>query len=124
MVGQGIRIAVIGESVLMEGIVVSLLENPRFSIDCTGSDMVEALNLVNEFKPQVIIFDRGFPIMEMMLSPMFGLVGVRLAALDESCDRVLIMDSDLFDSPSLTDLQELITDPIAGLFQADSTSPA
>jgi DNA-binding response OmpR family regulator len=121
MMGQGVRIAIIGESVLMEGIGVSLAENPLFSVECTGADLADALNLVNKFKPQVIVFDLELPIMQTMLSQMRDLVNLRLVALDDSCDRVLVMDSELFDSPSLADLQELIADSItgSGLTQVD-----
>lgn len=112
MMGQGIRIAIIGESVLMEGIVVSLAENPHFFIECTGENVADALNLVNTFKPHVIVFELEFPMMQTILSHRCDLVGVRLLALDDSCDRVLVMDCKLLESPSLTDLQEIITGPL------------
>jgi hypothetical protein len=112
MMGQGIRIAIIGESVLMEGIVVSLAENPHFFIECSGANLPDALNLVNTFKPHVIVSDLEFPIMQTMLSQMWDLKGVRLLALDDSCDRVLVLNCELLESPSLADLQEIITGPL------------
>ena len=126
MAGQEIRIAIFGESVLMDGIVICLQENPLFSIACTGSDVAEALNLVNQFQPHVIIFEPGFPIMETMCCQMCNLTTVRLIALDDGCDKVMVMESALVESPSLADLQEFVADSITckGLFQVAITNPA
>jgi hypothetical protein len=126
MAGQSIRIAIFGESVLMEGIVICLEENPFFSVECTGSDVAQALNLVNQFQPHVIIFEPGFPIMETMCCQMCHLTNVRLIALDDGCDKVMTMESALIESPSLVDLQEIVADSITckGLIQVASTNPA
>lgn len=120
---QGIRIVIIGDSVMMEGIVVSLAENPHFHIEHAGADTTDTLNLIKKFKPQVIIFEFGFPIMETILSLICELAGVRLVAMAEKYDRMIVMDAVLFRSPSLADLQKLTIDPAMSELRADVIGP-
>ena len=108
---QEVRIALIGESVLMEGICINLEDDPSVVVARSGSDRDEALRLVAKFRPQVIVYELGFPNMEEILSHARLSCCVRLMVLDGNCNQVLVMDSRLFDSPTMADLQKLLSYP-------------
>jgi hypothetical protein len=108
--GQAVRVSIIGESVLMEGIVVSLKNNTQINLQrIPASEMKDTLRLIAEFKPEVIIYVLGHPEIESFISQLQMKPDVRFIGLDLECNKVLVMDSHLHRSLSLEDLQQLIT---------------
>lgn len=106
--GRDVRVSIIGESVLVEGIVVSLEEQPYINIQRIQAGKDDALQLINEFKPDVFIFPLELPGIGEVLSKTRLLPGVRLVGLDIDCNQVLIMDSRIHRATSMEALQELI----------------
>ena len=106
--GQDVRVSIIGESILVEGIVVSLENNTQMKIQRINADNEDALHLITDFNPKVIIYPLGFPEVEQILSQVRIKPDVRLIGLDIECNQVLVMDSHLHRSLSLEDLQKLI----------------
>ena len=64
--------------------------------------------LVTEYKPNVIIYQLGCPGIEEILSLIHLLPGVRIVGLDIAYDQVLVIDSWLLDSPTMSELRQLI----------------
>lgn len=110
---QKIRVLILGESPLLEGIVVSLEHDPLLTLQQVRADKGGTLHLIAEFKPQAIIYQLDCPGLEEILSQLILLPEVRLVGLDMRDDHVLVMDSWLFDSPSMSELRQLIMAPTA-----------
>jgi hypothetical protein len=109
---QGVRIAVIGESVLMEGIIINLEDDPSIEVARAGVEPEAALELVVNFRPHVMVYELGFPDMEEVLSHASLSTFVRLVVLDDNCNQALVMDSRLIRMPSMADLLQLIMYPL------------
>jgi hypothetical protein len=110
---QDVRVAIIGESVLMEGIVINLEDDPSATVARVGVDPEAAVELVTSFRPHVIVYELGFPDMDVVLAHARSSCCVRLVVLDDNCNQVLVMDSRLFRSPTMADLQHLISFPVS-----------
>ena len=108
---QGLRIAVIGESVLLEGIGLTLEDDPAVTVARTGVDHDVALKFIDNFRPHVIVYELGSPDMAQVMLYARLSCCVRLVVLDDNCNQVLVMDSRLLESPTMADLQEYITYP-------------
>ena len=63
--GRELRVSIIGESVLMEGIVLSLENNTQIIVQRIGTEVKDAFHLIAEFNPQVIVYALGHPEIEM-----------------------------------------------------------
>ena len=121
---RGIRIAIIGESVLMEGIRINLEDDPAISIQHFGPNKLDATQLISQFKPNIIIYEIGFPAIEEVLADIRQSLGIRLVVVDDHQNQVLVMDSKLFTSPRMADLQQLINFPAGDDYASDLSDTA
>ena len=112
---QKIRVLIIGESPLLEGIVVSLGHDPLLTLQQVPAGKDGPLHLIAEFKPQAIVYQLDCPGLAEVLSQLILLPEVRLVGLDMHDDHVLVMDSWLVDSPSMRELRQLIMAPTASV---------
>lgn len=119
---QAIRVSIIGESVLVEGIVVSLEGSTQVNIQRIQIDNQDALQLIAGFNPEVIIFPLGCSDVETILSQVRMKPDVRLIGVDIECNQVLVMDNQLHRSLSLEALQQLIAVHGLDLFETIETS--
>jgi hypothetical protein len=105
---QEVRVLIIGESPLLEGIVVGLEHDPLITMRQVRAEQHDTLHLITAFMPTAIIFQRGCPGIEEILAQISFLPGARLVGLDICSDRILVMDSSLLESSSLSNLRQLI----------------
>ena len=77
-----VRILIIGESPLVEGVIIGLEHDPHITLQQVraGNDNIPLM--VTEYKPNAIIYQLGCPGIEEILSLMHLLPGVRLVGLD------------------------------------------
>jgi hypothetical protein len=108
---EEVRIALLGEYVLMEGIYINLKDDSSVVVARSGTDRDAALQLVARFRPQVIVYERSFTDIEEVLSHASLSCCVRLMILDGNRNQVLVMDSKLLNSPTMADLQQLLSHP-------------
>jgi hypothetical protein len=106
--GRAERVSIIGESVLMEGIVVSLQNNTRIIVQHIDAEEQDALRHIAKFKPEVIIYALGHPEIERLISQIRMEPDVRLIGLDLACNQALVSESHLHRFLSLEDLHRLI----------------
>lgn len=105
---QELRVSLIGESVLVEGIAICLEEDPCYNVQRIHADNNHILLFITEFNPDVIIYPFRLQGMEEILSQVELSTGVRFVGLDIDTNQVLIMDGQLYESPSMADLKRLI----------------
>lgn len=105
---QELRVSLIGESVLVEGIAICLEEDPYYNVQRIHADNNHILLFITEFNPDVIIYPLRLAGMEEILSQVKLSTGVRFVGLDIDTNQVLIMDGQLYESPSMADLKRLI----------------
>lgn len=104
------HVAVIGESVLVEGIAVGLEDDPFLTVLRLPERADNILQLLIDFRPDVVIFPLGCPELETTLSQLRNDHGVRFVGLDIDCNQALVVDSKLHFSLSMESLQQLIVE--------------
>ena len=104
---QEVRVLIIGESPMVEGIVVGLEHDPLIKLQQVRADQYDTLPIA-EFTPTAIIYECGSPQIEEILRQVCLLSGVRLIGLDVYSNYVLVLDSRLLEVPNLNVLRRLI----------------
>ena len=110
------RISIIGESILVEGVLIGLEENPSINVQRIQDNNDETLHLISEFKPDAIIYPLGQPGIVEFLSQIRISSSVRYIGLDSGCNQVLVADSRLLEPLSMTELERLLVTPAAESF--------
>jgi len=111
------RVSILGESVLVDGIEIYLAEDPSFQVQRIYMNNDDPLHSISEFKPDAIIFPLSLPRMDEVLKQIWVMPSVRLVGLDTDCSQVLIMDRWLLKLTSMTDLQRLLIMPVADFIE-------
>lgn len=106
--GAGLRVSIIGESVLVEGIAVGLDLNPPDNVQRIQAYDANTRCLIRDFNPNVIIYLLGSPGLDALVSQIELRDGIRLIGLDLDRNQVLIVDSSMRHSLSMGALQQLI----------------
>jgi hypothetical protein len=113
---QELRVSIIGETVLLEGVVVSLENNPHINMQqLAGSN--DILHPVAAFRPNVIIYPVGCPEIEEVLARLRTILDVRLIGMEIDRNRVTITDSHIHQFLSLNEFQKLIENASSELVQ-------
>lgn len=102
----------LGDSVLMEGIAVSLAHNK--SINCMRVDPATAnmLDCLRSIAPDLIVFELGTMWSFAILSLLSEQPGLQLLGLDIDCSRVIIMNSYQRYTKSIEELSQLFQDEV------------
>ena len=116
---QEVRVLIIGESPMVEGIVIGLEHDPLIKLQQVRADQYDTLP-ISDFRPTAIVYDRGHPQIEEILGQAWFLPGMRLIGVDVYSDHVLVMDSQLLAAPDMKCLRRLIVAATAG----DTGAPA
>jgi hypothetical protein len=102
-----LRVTIIGETVLLEGVVVCLENNPHINMQqLAGSN--DILHPILAFQPNVIIYPIGCPEIEEVLARLRTMLDVRLIGMEIDRNRVTITDSHIHQFLSLSEFQKLI----------------
>lgn len=106
--GREVRVSIIGESILVEGIMVGLENIPLVTMQRIHADDEDTLQLISNFKPDILISPLVLPGIIELLSIIKLLPGLRLVGLDIECNQVLIIDCHMHHSLSMDEFQKLI----------------
>lgn len=104
---QEVHVLIIGESPMVEGIVIGLEHDPLIKLQQVRADQYDTLP-ITEFRPTAIIYDRGQPHIEEIVQQVCLRSGVRLIGLDASSNHALVLDSRLLNVPNMNVLRRLI----------------
>ena len=103
----------LGDSVLMEGVAVSLVHNESIisiRVDPATANLIECLRSI---APDLIIFELGTLWSSTILSLLSEQPGLQLLGLDIDCSRVIIMNSYQRYTKSIEELSQLFQDEVS-----------
>ncbi len=105
-------IALLGDSVLMDGVAVSLGDRQTLGIvrlDLSKNDIHESLRTL---RPDLIVFELDSPLSQSILSLLREQTGIPLLGLDLTCNRVVVLNSRHHVPQSMSDLCQVVQDEV------------
>jgi hypothetical protein len=100
-------VLVIGDTVLMEGVALSLMERRTVSVDRINPKETDVWTCVTMTNPDVIVFEIGCPQSLVILSLMHEMPGMQLLGVDMQGDRVIVMNSRSYTARSMLELHRV-----------------
>ena len=119
-----LRVSFIGESVLVEGILLQLEQDPTVHVQRVCAATGDALHRLSSFRPDVIVYPLGIDCLERIVAQVEPWPGLRVIGLDVNCNQTLVRDNWLLASLSMAELQQLISAPVVGQRQEAQPGPS
>ena len=101
-------VLVVGNSVLMEGVALSLMERHSISVDRMNPQVSDIKTCAAALRPELIVFEIGTPLSCRILSLLYELPGTMLLGVDLNSDRAIVMNSRDCASPSMLELHKVL----------------
>ena len=101
-------LVVLLDSVLTEGIAVSLVGNQLLAVACLDAHAIDVRERLHALKPDLVIFELHSPRSPCILPLLWEQPGVPLIGLDLTCSRAVVLDSRQLDNPTLDDVCRMI----------------
>ena len=101
-------VVVLGDSLLTDGVAVSLADCPQLSLLRIDSNVFDIWQQVNTLNPDVIVFDLETPHSPLILSLLKEKPGILLLGLDLACNRVIVLNSRQSFTQTMHDLCQII----------------
>ena len=101
-------VILLGDSLLMEGVAVSLANCPQIAIirfDCSVIDIWEQ---VITLEPDMVIFELKIPHSPLILSLVKEKPGMRMIAIDLDSSQVIVLSSRQHHTRSMHDLYQIV----------------
>ena len=86
-------LVVLLNSVLMDGIAVSLAGNQLLEITCLDADAIDVRQRLFTLKPDLVIFELDPACIPSILSLLWKQPGILLIGLDLACSRAIVLNS-------------------------------
>jgi hypothetical protein len=102
------RVAVVGNSINMAGIVASLKADPTLEVLCINLDSPNARQSLDKNDFSAIVFDLSDQPMRLDITLLRGRPGLLLVGVDPSRDEILILSSRPAKALSMADLVSVI----------------
>ena len=100
--------AVLGDSLLMEGVAMSLLRYPQLSLNHLDSSSVNTWQQVNTLSPAIVVLELELSQSPLVISLLKDKPGILLIGLDLECSRVIVLNSRHQAMHTIHDLYRLI----------------
>ena len=101
-------LVVLVDSVLMDGIAVSLAGNPMLEITCLDAHAIDVGQRLDTLKPDLVIFGLDTPRLSCILSLLWEQPGILLIGLDPACSRAIVLNSHQHLTPTLNELCRVV----------------
>jgi hypothetical protein len=105
---------IIGNSVLMDG-VAACLEDRQITnlVRCDACKSILTARL-HANKPILIIFEVNAPGSSLLLDLLWELPGLHLLGIDQDCDQVIVLNSIMHRTRTMTDLYQIVEEISGG----------
>ena len=100
-------VVVLGDSLLTEGVAVSLANCCDLSLIRIDSDVFDIWQ-INALNPNVIVFDLEIPHSPLIFSLLKEKPGILLLGLDLECNRVIVLNSRQHFTQTMHDLCQIV----------------
>ena len=101
-------VAILGDSLLMEGVAVSLANVQQWSLVRVKSSVFDIWQHVESLCPDVIVFELQVPHSPFILSLLKEQPGILLLGLDMAYHRVIVLNSSQHTTRTMHDLYQLV----------------
>jgi DNA-binding NarL/FixJ family response regulator len=101
-------VVVLGDSLLTEGVAVSLANCPQMSLIRIDSNAFDIWQQINALNPNVIVFDLEIPHSPLIFSLLKEKPGILLLGLDLECNRVIALNSRQHFTQTMHDLCQIV----------------
>jgi len=101
-------LVVLLDSILMDGIAVSLAGNQWLEITCLDAHASDVRQRLHTLKPDLIIFELDTPRLPCILSLLWEQPGILLMGLDLAGSRAIVLNSHQHLTPTLNELCRVV----------------
>ena len=101
-------VVVLGDSLLMEGVAVSLADCRQMSLVRIDSNLFDIWQQIDVLDPDVIVFELEIPHSPFVLSLLKERPGILLLGLDLECNRVIVLNSRQHFTQTMHDLCQIV----------------
>jgi len=101
-------VVLLGDSLLMDGIAVSLAGREMPGTIRMDSDVVDIREHLKTLQPDLVIFELGTPTSTAILSLLSQQPGIQLMGLDPACSRVIMLNSQQHPTPTMYELYQVV----------------
>ena len=101
-------VVLLGDSLLMDGIAVSLAGREMPGTIRMDSDVVDVREHLKTLQPDLVIFELGTPQSPAILSLLSQQPGLQLMGLDPACSRVIMLNSQQHPTPTMYELYQVV----------------
>lgn len=101
-------VVLLGDSLLMDGIAVSLAGRQMPGTIRMDSDVVDVREHLKTLQPDLVIFELGTPTSTAILSLLSQQPGIQLMGLDPACSRVIVLNSQQHSTPTMNELYQVV----------------
>jgi hypothetical protein len=101
-------VVLLGDSLLMDGIAVSLAGKEMPGTIRMDSDVVDVREHLKTLQPDLVIFELGTPTSTAILSLLSQQPGIQLMGLDPACSRVIVLNSQQHPTPTMYELYQVV----------------
>jgi hypothetical protein len=101
-------VVLLGDSLLMDGIAVSLAGRKMPGTIRMDSDVLDIRENLKTLQPDLVIFELGAPQSPAILSLLKEQPGIHLMGLDPACSRVIVLNSQQHPTPTMNELYQVV----------------
>jgi hypothetical protein len=101
-------VVLLGDSVLMDGIAVSLAGNQLLEITCLDAHAIDVRQCLHTLKPDLVVFELDTSRLPCILSLLWEQPGIPLIGLDLACSRAIVLNSHQHLTPTLNELCRVV----------------
>jgi hypothetical protein len=101
-------VVLLGDSLLLDGIAVSLAGRKMPRTVRMDSDVIDIRECLKTLQPDMIIFELGTPQSTAILSLLSEQPGIQLLGLDLACSRVIVLNSQQHLAPTMNELCQMV----------------
>jgi hypothetical protein len=101
-------VVLLGGSLLMDGIAVSLVDREMPGTIRVDSDVVDIREHLKTLQPDLVIFELGTPTSTAILPLLSQQPGIQLMGLDPACSRIIVLNSQQHLTPTMNELYQVV----------------
>ena len=101
-------VVLLGDSVLMDSVAISLAGNQLLEITCLDAQAIDARQRLHTLKPDLVIFELDTSRLPGILSLLWEQPGTLLIGLDLACSRAIVLNSHQHLTPTLNELCRVV----------------
>jgi ABC-type Fe3+-hydroxamate transport system substrate-binding protein len=106
--GKQPLIALLGDSVLMDGVAFSLRDRQTLGVVRIGPSGHSIEESLKSLQPDLIVFELDSPLSQSILSLLKEQNGIPLLGLDLTCNRVVVLNSHHHIASTMSDLCRVV----------------